>query len=288
MKKINDQKIIEQYLDGTLDQVKRKIFENRIQEEPKLAKEVALWQTITKGLETDLEAYDPIVISDAQIKTGLDKIHAQLEDKGFYEDTKPKNLREKSSGFGKVIAFIRKKPFQSLIAAAIIGILLYLPATFLMNDDRYAALDQEVLFEISKRGVNESEMELQKMLQNGFDGYNEGAYKQAIPFFEAAQKISNSGVLDSLARKYYYPRIMIYLACAYLSTEQASKAINCLESVYQKEPMIEKVRGAAVWYLARAYLKEKREADAVVLWETLREDAVYGVWAVEELNEFSN
>ena len=288
MKRINEQKTIEQYLDGTLDQASRKVFEKRIKEEPELAKEVALWQTITKGIETDLEEHAPIAISDFQIKTGLDKIHAELEDKGFYEEAKPKNLKEKNSGFGKVIAFIRKKPFQSLIAAAIIGILLCLPVTFLTNNDRYAALDQKVLFEINKRGGNENEMKIQKLLQNGFDGYNKGAYKQAIPFFEEAQKISNSGVLDSLARKYYYPRISIYLACAYLSSTQASKAISCLESVYQTEPMIEKVKSATAWYLARAYLEVNREADAVVLWDTLREDAVYGAWAVEELNEFSN
>lgn len=52
--------------------------------------------------------------------------------------------------------------------------------------------------------------------------------------------------------------------------------------------MIEKVKSATAWYLARAYLEVKREADAAVLWETLRDKPVYGAWAVEELKEFSN
>lgn len=274
MKKLNEQKLIERYLDGTLDAKDRKAFEMRIKAEPSLAREVAVWQTIMRGLEEELEDENELAIDEEKLQKGLDEIHAKLEDKGFYKEGDDSKTEEKSRKNKIIDLFKRTRWF--FMAAGLIGVFIYIATNSLKSGEvGYVALNEKALFGISSRGAG-NEKEIQGLLQDAFDFYNNDAYSQAVPLFKSARAMSDTSALDSLKRQYYFTRISVYLACSYLLTEQGDKAVHCLEPVYQNEPMIEKVRQEVMWYLSGAYIKVGREEEAILLLELLRNNAVYG------------
>jgi len=219
---------IENYLDGNMSKKEQRGFEKSIQKDARLAKEVAVVQEVNETIS-----------QEAKLKAFKEQLSI-LGDSYFPVEKEGQIVRPLHN----------RRPRRWLVAASIL--IIAVSGVFiwsLLNDD----LDTEELFatnyEPYRLGQRSNVADGDEVEQQATEAYNNNDFNQAIPLFEKFL-VTNSSNEKNILR----------LGSAYLSTNQAQKAIDIFQPIIAN-PESALVQ-AAQWYQALAYLQLENTAEA--------------------------
>jgi len=273
---MDEQILIEQYLDDSLSKEEYIAVEERIKNDPAFAKEVAIWQVIVNNIEPVVDN-NSIAIDHAVVEEGLNALQAKLRKRDFY-NTPKKNISTKY-----MFWFL-----GTAVAASIIVLIAY--NLFVPKQNSYDVLEQSVLLDLAMRSEQDSPLiiNIKRTLFNAFILYNDAEYKMAIPLFKEVIELSKDTSLDSLSSNYYQTRTVVYLANAYLAEQEPSFAIKCLKPLSVNDKTREDVQREVFWYLAMAYIDNHQEEQALYLLRELKGDSLYNIKAQQWIGELSS
>ena len=211
--------MIEAYLNDTLSVEQKEAFEQQMQADKALAKEVAQHREMQSAL-SDKKTLD--------FREKIQKIRTEMLASEEDADKEVVTLTpEKAPNF----------PYWKLAVAAVfvigLGVLVWDNGTTDSNKDLYAMYYKPFPVDDTTRGEGKEE------LSAIYKSYKGGAYEKVIPALE-------KHLITSEKQK-----LRLYLGNSYLGTDQAKKAAQQFRKVTEKSMFYED----AQWYLALTYLK---------------------------------
>ena len=241
---------IDKYLKKQLSEQERRDFEQQMENDPDLAKEVALQQDVMEGI-------------DAYFSKGLKRNLQELEKEIRHNQTEV--VRKKRRWFSWVTA----------IAASVLMVLL--AGYFIL----FSKPDNQELFQAyyqpypnivapAERSENGADEDTQP-----FRLYESGNYSAAIPAFEIALETAEEQ--EKPALHFYYGLSLLHLG-------KTAPAIEHLQLVSKQEDSPFAL--PAQWYQALAFLKNNDPVRAKAILEELRNsDTIYQKKSMELLEE---
>ncbi|MEZ5004377.1 MAG: hypothetical protein R2730_15200 [Chitinophagales bacterium] len=251
---LNDQtyQLIESYLLGELSDEAMKNFEERVANEPDLAKELEMFRLMESYIgendwpDSELESEHPKVkdylkaylADDAKALSGLlEKVGNENIDAAIADDSSQK-----------------VRPLWKIFSAAAVVLVLFGCLWFVMKPsgvNQYASNLQHEELLLTQRG------EIDKLPAEAEEAFNSGDYKTAIPLLKELDHVNGDFHVD------------IALGIAYLETDELDMAYEEFNQVYHSDALI---RDQALWYLAMVHLKRHEQAKALEKLSLLRKN----------------
>lgn len=230
MDELNQNELIEQYVQGKLSGPQLTAFKNRLATDAAFRTEVALEQAVIRNLKT---------VGRAEMKTKLESFHAEITPAPYApaptEGALLNQLKEYISG---VLAWLTAKPYLAMAAASVVILLI---STLVFFNHRpgpaaiYAAYYEPYPLETYRSAPATDSLAAEAAL-----AYQAGNYPRSITLFK--QVLANKK--DEKA--------LFYLANAYLSAGRPRLAIRTYQTYLQN---YQEFAPEASWYLGLSYVK---------------------------------
>lgn len=228
-----DDELIDQYLDGRMNQKERRRFEEQMAQQPDLAEEVALHRDIREGIA---------MFEYHNLKEKLKQLDQHII-------SPPENHKSGNS----------RRLFTWIVVAASFATLMLLGYLLLEQSESPQMLVSAYYqaYPNVMNPVDRSSAIADNTLTEALHAYEVGEYQQAITLFEQNKEQMSEG--------HYF-----YLAMSYFEMDQTAQSIALLEQVIQKNDSL--FYFPALWYQALAYLKTDQIPSAKDNLKTLAEE----------------
>lgn len=233
-KNIQMEEDIVRFLEGDMNEEECKIFESRLESEPQLQKLLLEYRTIIEGIE---------FWGDEQVRSSINKIQKDLEEKNFF-----KNGKSVSSGGRSGGNLISMNGFKYLIAAAILiavstTVFIWLTPDKLNGSELFAnynKLDREQL----KKDIERFNV---SGLISGMQA--EDTIKQALIYLESGNFTESLKLLENFnVDKPGIPIVQYYLGLNHLNLGRFDKSGPIFKSLCSQKSF--ELASDACWYYA--------------------------------------
>ncbi|MEM1327937.1 MAG: hypothetical protein AAGI23_18405 [Bacteroidota bacterium] len=256
---------IEAYLNKEMSEAERIAFEQRLEVDGELAKEVEFHRAVVGGI-------DKAGVLDFRVMVG--EVHQELKGEQFFE---AKTVAQKPETKVRTMRFGRRRILS--IAASFAVLLVAAWWLFLrpispeqLYANNFELPDNQLTTQIEDRlaatgfGTNKSAL---RTLEEAMTEFETGNYVKAISGFRAFKTAAPQDGLVAQAS--------LYEAVALLELNEVTEAQNLLLDLVQNDAST--LQEDAQWYLALSYLKIENTATALEWLNQLNDSAEYGTEA---------
>jgi tetratricopeptide (TPR) repeat protein len=235
-----DYHMIDRYLDDAMSPEERNAFEEQMQTDETLKKEVELYKEVNDSLQVRLHPDEG--------EQGLRKTLEQMQGQFFSKQT------DSSDRKAKVVSINQPKRWLAIAASVVLlisaGLLFWAP----WKKDLYNQYAYTDMPAVSERGEPAD-----SLLKLATIKFNDKRFSESVPLFESIIRVDSANAYV----RYYY-------AIALLHTGKTEQARNELNQLYNGESTF---KYDAAFYIALSYLREKDKASTKEWLEKIPADA---------------